>query len=172
MSEQLFWKYLKRGLVKANQQKIHLERVESHALSSGTPDVDFCIVGHMGKIELKYANDDNPVPDIRPSQVRWMRKRFRAGGNVWVLTQFFNDKEDMVAYGLTRGDKAEGLALAKTQSQYLKLQDFVWADELNFSELISLITVGRFFREAEQLAKLQKPKLQLINPKDKIIKPN
>lgn len=70
----------------------HFERVEN-AVASGTPDVDYCINGCAGKLELKYtqrhpARATTPVlgrgNGLRRSQIVWIWRRLRAGGRVFV----------------------------------------------------------------------------------------
>jgi len=58
---------------------------------AGTPDVEY----HGGWIEVKRtkswpARPDTPVKlehDLTPGQRRWIRRRERVGGTVWVLVQ-------------------------------------------------------------------------------------
>jgi hypothetical protein len=72
--------------------RYHLERVEN-AVAAGTPDVDWCINGVEGTMELKYS-PRHPVRPATPvlgrdngmrrSQVVWAVRRLRAGGRVFV----------------------------------------------------------------------------------------
>ncbi len=80
MSEQDLWEYTDQSIGDLG----HFSRVESHLMSAGIPDVDFCIEGTEGHIELKYGF--NKVPKIRGSQARWFRNRVRAGGKPWMFT--------------------------------------------------------------------------------------
>jgi hypothetical protein len=75
-----------------NDWKCHFERVEN-AVASGTPDVDYCISGSSGKLELKYAQkhpakQTTPVlgrgNGLRRSQIVWIARRLHAGGRVFV----------------------------------------------------------------------------------------
>lgn len=63
----------------------HLTRIESHATSIGQPDVNYCIDGIEGNVELKYTNSSKKGIILRPSQHQWFRKRVKAGGRPWVL---------------------------------------------------------------------------------------
>lgn len=94
MIEATFWtQRLRPYLVRAcqkNKLKFHFERIENIA-GDGTPDVDYCISGNAGKIELKYE-DTNAVRQTTPvlgrtrgmrrSQIIWAAKRLSAGGRV------------------------------------------------------------------------------------------
>lgn len=64
-----------------------MERVENTA-ATGTPDVDGCLQGNTYKIELKREparQNGNVKVRFRPMQIPWMQRRWKAGGNVWVL---------------------------------------------------------------------------------------
>lgn len=96
MKESTFWTNRVRGLVRLSaacaDMVIHAERVEN-AVAVGTPDVDYCINGRHGKIELKYAprhpvRPSTPVlglgKGLRKSQIVWATRRKRAGGRVYL----------------------------------------------------------------------------------------
>lgn len=68
----------------------HVSQVEAHASAAGIPDLDYCIEGKEGHIELKYMSI-NHVPRIRPSQFLWMKKRMAAGGTPFFLCYDFDD---------------------------------------------------------------------------------
>jgi hypothetical protein len=96
MNEAAYWtRVLRPRLVRecrAAGLRGHFERVEN-TVASGTPDVDYCISGRAGKVELKYAprlpvRSTTPVlgrgKGLRKTQVRWIAKRNIAGGSVFV----------------------------------------------------------------------------------------
>lgn len=62
----------------------HMSEVESHLTSAGIPDVDLCIDGEEFHLEFKHSATNAP-PKIRPSQVKWFKKRVAAGGNPWIV---------------------------------------------------------------------------------------
>jgi hypothetical protein len=96
VNESDFWSRKARpGLTAAAYDaklRADFERVEN-GVANGTPDVDYCIGGVGGKIELKYldhpARDTTPVMTdrygLRASQLVWAGKRAKAGGLVWLL---------------------------------------------------------------------------------------
>lgn len=94
MDEAGFWSTkLRPNLVKSCQGlglRHHFERVEN-MVADGTPDVDFCIDGVAGKIELKYS-DYHPgdtaqvlgrIHGLRRSQIIYASQRMWAGGLIW-----------------------------------------------------------------------------------------
>lgn len=96
MNETTFWSdRLRPMLVKQSQAlrlKHHFQRVENYA-GDGTPDVDYCIAGVAGKLELKYADggvrESTPVlgrgHGLRRSQIIFASRRTWAGGVVWCV---------------------------------------------------------------------------------------
>lgn len=96
MNEATFWKDRLRPLLlrecRALGLRHHFERVEN-AVGVGDPDVDYCIDGVAGKMELKYvpkhpARLATPVlgrgKGMRRSQIVWAAKRLHAGGRVFL----------------------------------------------------------------------------------------
>lgn len=86
MSEKNMWHRMRSTIAKSG----HWQRIED-GLSMGVPDVNYCIRGVEGWIELKEIADW-PVRDKTPVSFRWEReqrfwakKRGKAGGNVWLL---------------------------------------------------------------------------------------
>lgn len=82
MSESRLWLELYGGM--ANSW--HASRVESHSTSAGIPDVDYCINGVEGHLELKYSKSNKP-PEIRNTQIKWHTKRRENGGRSYILTK-------------------------------------------------------------------------------------
>ena len=72
-----------RKWVVASIKKVggHASSVESHATSPGIPDVDYCINGVSGHIELKVYGSKG----LRQSQILWFKHRIKAGGKPWIL---------------------------------------------------------------------------------------
>lgn len=71
----------------------HFERIEN-MVGRGRPDVNYCVVGVEGNIELKQiaAWPKKPetvveVDHFTPQQRIWIRTRLSAGGRVYVLLQ-------------------------------------------------------------------------------------
>ncbi len=84
--EKNLWKWLKEG----KPTDCHATRVEN-LVALGTPDVDFCVVGSAGWLELKVAYGEGLHKTLRhytTQQVEWHRKRAKAGGRSWFLVQY------------------------------------------------------------------------------------
>jgi hypothetical protein len=97
VNEADFWKRRARGLLTEECRRAglrhHFERVEN-AVAVGTPDVDYCVNGVQGKIELKFSprhpvRASTPVlgrdNGLRRTQIIWSARRLSAGGRVHVL---------------------------------------------------------------------------------------
>lgn len=90
MSESRLWDRLRGAIGRSG----HFVRLEFNP-EAGIPDVDYCVRGEEGKIELKYA-DRRPSREgtavfttggLRDPQVVWIYQRVRHGGRVWILPQ-------------------------------------------------------------------------------------
>jgi hypothetical protein len=96
MDEVGFWHdRVRPNLVKSCQTmhlRFHFERVEN-VVNDGTPDVDYCIDGVEGGLELKFSDtarrDDSQVLGLghgmRRSQIVYAARRTWAGGRCWCL---------------------------------------------------------------------------------------
>jgi len=88
------WEWLRDGL--RGTAGLHMRRVEN-LVGDGDPDVDGCYQGSYFEAELKGC--DRPVRggllgfEVRQSQVIWHRKRWRAGGNIWLYVRVGKGRE-------------------------------------------------------------------------------
>lgn len=96
----------RRRVVKLIKNQCHISQVESHATSAGIPDLNFCIVGQEGNIELKVWMNSRS-PHIRPSQKQWFRNRIKNGGYPLILTEFRDGNN--YSYTLHGGDMLQEL---------------------------------------------------------------
>lgn len=93
-SETVLWQRIVRPLVESmcvgRGLPYHTQRIENMA-GVGNPDVDYCIAGNTGHIELKQSRK-NPKrgavlgkgKGLRRSQIVWATRRTRAQGRVFV----------------------------------------------------------------------------------------
>jgi hypothetical protein len=72
----------------------HWQRLEFNP-EAGIPDVNFCIAGVEGMIELKHT-DEPPVREatrvfgdrgLRKAQIAWIKIRQRVGGRIFICSQ-------------------------------------------------------------------------------------
>ena len=143
MKESSFWtRRIRRLLVLAAgcaDKDIHVERIEN-AVAVGTPDVDYCIGGRCGKIELKYrphhpSRAGTPVlgtgRGMRKSQIVWAVRRIRADGAVFlcigtcVMTWFIDlrilDARGMLALETYSVEKLSSICVWHTGMPYDEL---------------------------------------------------
>jgi hypothetical protein len=104
--ETSLWRWLSRARKQERSGGLHIQRVEN-SVASGTPDVEGCLRGH-GQFWIELKSVDRPkrtggrlAVKIRDAQVEWMRRRYMAGGNVWMLIQVGrgNDAERYLVHG-------------------------------------------------------------------------
>lgn len=89
MNEATFWAAVRKGL--SAFPRTDLERVEN-GCKSDTPDVNYCIDGREGWIELKHVREAPKraatvvkVDHYTPGQRLWAIRRASCGGLVWLL---------------------------------------------------------------------------------------
>ena len=104
--EGLMWQEMSAAL-RTFDPHVHLVRVEN-GVGTGTPDVNGCVVGVEWWAELKGLRSWKSVPDTRvmtlehdllPSQRAWLRARYIAGGNAWVILGVREPKEWLIWEG-------------------------------------------------------------------------
>jgi len=61
----------------------HWQSVETSGTGRGVPDLNYCLDGREGWIELKLVSGWR-IPSMRPEQVAWAERRARAGGRVFL----------------------------------------------------------------------------------------
>jgi len=117
MAEKHLWATLRDALKPYG----HFDRIEN-MVGRGRPDVNYCVRGCSGDIELKQlpawpAHSDTvvKVDHFSPQQRLWLRQRCAAGGTVFVLLEVVKPTP---VYLLLRGAWARlHLGLTATQQQ-------------------------------------------------------
>ena len=136
MSEAALWKDMNRNIGHLG----HFSRVESHESSAGIPDVDFCIAGVEGHVELKFGNGSKH-PNIRPTQAKWFRDRVRKDGKPWMFTLIMVKKRSV--YLLHEGKWVPRLAGDPYDfDEWADSACRVWDGSMEWRELISILTYG------------------------------
>jgi hypothetical protein len=97
MNESAFWRSIrKKFLEDLRDLRKDFKRIENN-VSSGTPDVNYCIEGEEGWIELKHAKEwpkrGGPLKlkHFTPEQRLWIHTRQKAGGKAFVLLKVAKD---------------------------------------------------------------------------------
>lgn len=62
-----------------------LQPVETWSTGQGVPDLNYCIAGAEGWVELKGTATNKVI--ITPQQVAWAERRLRAGGRVFLTVR-------------------------------------------------------------------------------------
>jgi hypothetical protein len=82
----------------------HFERIEN-MVGAGRPDVNFCVRGVEGNIELKQRNTwparPNTVVEVdhfTSKQRTWIRTRLSAGGRVYVLMEVMRPRPEYLLF--------------------------------------------------------------------------
>lgn len=141
MSEMRLKKYVVDNL---EQNKAHVCFVESRNSCAGIPDIDFCINGVEGKLELKYGTDKKP-PALRPTQCAWFRRRAGVGGNCWVLLAW--NKDSQMQFFLLHGSVVSPKIHASNYASWTKEYTECWYGKINWEELISIIAPSHDSKE-------------------------
>jgi len=132
MSENRFWKEIQRGL----SGHVHMCRIESHAVASGFPDINYCIDGTVGHIELKYAEYPK-TPDIRISQSAWFRIRTLHGGRPLIFAKLIKNNETY--YCLYPGTFAKHLSYASDFESWIQLSRATMRGKIDWGFLVSVM---------------------------------
>ena len=121
MSESTMWGYLKRTFGPYGD----FMRVED-GINMGVPDVNYCICGVEGWIELKEIHDW-PIRQKTPVKFRWTkeqrlwaRRRIYADGNVWLLLHVLREKRYLL-FPCWRDLSKLGLELNKVEVEKLAM---------------------------------------------------
>lgn len=75
------------GLSKEFQKNIraHWQRIETGGTGLGIPDLNYCVIGKEGWIELKHTTSWKVR--VRPDQCAWAERRARAGGRIFMAVR-------------------------------------------------------------------------------------
>lgn len=124
----------------------HFERIEN-MVGRGRPDVNYCVAGVEGNIELKQiarwpkrAETVVEVDHFTPQQRIWIRTRLSAGGRVYILLEVVHPSP---LYVLLPGGWAIG-ALGKTATADAIVKASLLAEGPRFpiEKVIAEITAG------------------------------
>jgi hypothetical protein len=137
MSEQSMWHRIKDKYGHVG----HWQRIEN-VIDKGVPDINFCVAGIEGWIELKEI-PHWPRSKYTPVKFRWekeqrfwARKRGAAGGNVWLLLRVKESKSWLLFWWEDIQDSEFGESLVRktirgratlcVENQGLPFDDFLF----------------------------------------------
>lgn len=136
--EAKLWSYIEKRLKGAG---VHLTRVESHSTAVGVPDVNYCIDGTEGWLELKAENTKGLV--LRKSQYAWIRDRLKAGAPkiyiMWVADVEYTDHRGLTrVYGLVEckdARKVKELLRCTKPVEWFAASFMTWENSVDFEQL-------------------------------------
>lgn len=131
MTEKRLWETLKEGLDHTG----HFDRIESHAVSVGRPDVNYCIDGREGDIELKIFDRKRGGFVLRASQNAWFCKRHRSGSRRIFILARYDDNSGNQMFLLISGNKSRNLIHDRSFEGWIAQADIIWQGQINWSEL-------------------------------------
>lgn len=105
------------------------------AINPGIPDVNWCLQGIEGNVELKYGFDGGAAPLIRPFQVVWFRERVKAGGYP-MFAYYIECEEYTDEVYIFQGRHYEALAKAKDMEDVLEVPNLRVMDPNNLVEAL------------------------------------
>ena len=95
-----------------NAKDAHAINMEPGITNPGIPDINWCLDGIVGDLELKFGCNGFPAPNVRGNQLVWFRDRIKAGGYP-MLAYYIEEPEYTDEVYLFQGRYIEQLALCK-----------------------------------------------------------
>lgn len=133
--EQVLWDYIRDNMAHMG----HFDRIESTFTVNGRPDVNYCIDGREGDMELKVYDPKRNGFVLRSSQNIWFKKRIKDGGNCWLFARYDYMPSGVKRYLLIRGSDVHKLAHDRTYDTWLAVASVVWDGSVNWSEFKAYI---------------------------------
>lgn len=78
-------------------ERAHFQSVETFSTGRGVPDLNYCIDGTEGWIELKDVKR-GWKPIFQAEQIGWMERRVRNGGKVFVAVRVRIDRDALYIF--------------------------------------------------------------------------
>lgn len=93
---------------RAEQWGAHVSHIESHQTSAGAPDLN--VWSHNRDLWLELKLVKRGLVTLRPTQKKWHRERFEAGGQSWVAVLDPETQRVLVLRGEVAATLPPGLA--------------------------------------------------------------
>lgn len=139
MSEGEFVTEIEKG-IEIIDSNAHISKVESHLTAAGIPDFDFCFDGAEGHMEIKFSGDKN-APHIRPSQVKWFKKRAKAGGCPWLFAKLRVNNN--WCYALFSPIAVPELAVTKKSIDWIRWTNNMWTGKMTKRDWFNFYNIVR-----------------------------
>ena len=136
MSEAKLWTTLRNALGNVG----HWDRIESHAVSQGRPDLNWCNEGDVADIELKIYDVRKGGFVLRANQNAWMANRIRHGGKVFIFARF--DSVEGPVYLLIPGTRRKELIHERSYEAWHKQAIWVWENKVDWEIFQRLVRSG------------------------------
>lgn len=135
MTEKRLWDTLKEGMDHTG----HFDRIESHATSQGRPDVNYCIDGREGDIELKIYDRKRGGFILRASQNAWFCNRIRSGSSRAFILARYDDEFGKSTFLLIDGKNSRHLIHDRSYEGWKEQSRLIWSQKINWSELKAVL---------------------------------
>lgn len=136
-SEHSLWQYIRIGMQHAGD----MVRIEAPEQGAGAPDVNYCLRGVEGNVELKYCDEQRNGFEVRATQYRWFQRRMEAGGNGWILAEY--EGGDSHWFAVIHGSEIRELTESAKPAIWRNKASVVWEDRIDFEELIGILSNHR-----------------------------
>jgi hypothetical protein len=148
MSESNMWRFLAQKFKRYGHGD--WQRIED-SISMGIPDVNFCIDGVEGWIELKeipaWPKRKDTIVTFRSPWTKeqrfWARKRGQHNGNIWLLVRVFDTKEYLLFWWKDAVDTVE---ITLNQQELIDLAVYYRKGGLQKDDFFFTITRGLYSR--------------------------
>lgn len=134
MSEKRLWEYVRGGIGHSG----HFDRIESTFTVNGRPDVNYCIDGRIGDVELKVYDKKRGGFIIRSSQIAWFRSRIANKGLCFILARYDYSEAGKI-FLLIPGENAHHLTHDRSFEGWKNQAKLIWANTINWSELKAVL---------------------------------
>lgn len=113
---------------------LHLSWIESHSTAIGFPDINYCLYGVEGELELKAG----PDIDVLASQVVWFKERLKAGGWPLFLIQWGD------VYMIVPGCWASDIRHNPSEENIMRRATTIWAGKVPEIEFMKVLRNPKF----------------------------
>lgn len=133
--EQKLWDHIKENI----GHRGHFDRIESTFTVNGRPDVNFCIEGYEGDLELKVYDPKQGGFVLRSAQNIWFKRRIMVGGNCWLFARCDYIPGNKPRFLLIKGCDVHRLAHDRTYDGWLAAAYKIWDGSVDWDDFVLVI---------------------------------